>query len=386
MNTKTYITALICIICAVYACTEARHSEARICETVSNTQSSDYCADTLLFHECMEIHLQDSVREAFVSRIDRLIITGDTLYITDTKQRSVVAFNTKGEYLFRINHRGHGNKEYTDLIDVAYDKWKHELLFLVYPKAIFHYTPDGRHIRTTPVEEAYTDICADSTFYYLAEETYTNGIMTDKALAIMNKNSLNITRTIDIEHEQAPFCSLGRKLYSGVGDRIWFTRKFDYTLYSFSNGIALSDVIVNYGSREMGCQDRSTRWDCMELARYANENNYVYGMHNICDGQHTMVFSTNQNDINVMDKKKHSSISYRGIVQSTYGTQLRHYAVIDGSDAKCVFFFWPEEYDSARRSLRENPDITMKVSTEYLRLLATTDGRHNPVLFIYTPR
>ena len=108
--------------------------------------------DSLYFRLSDVVQLENN-KACVVNSIDKVLNIDDELYIFNSRRDEVAIFGLDGRHHRTINKVGRGKGEYIQLIDFTYDRYKDELLFLVSPSSIYHYSKHGDFIKKEPLKE-----------------------------------------------------------------------------------------------------------------------------------------------------------------------------------------------------------------------------------------
>ena len=73
-----------------------------------------------------------------IGRIEKLIITKTNIIVQDKIAEDIKVYDLHGKYLKRINHKGKGPGEYSEIKDIAYDERNTSLAVLNIKKIILY--------------------------------------------------------------------------------------------------------------------------------------------------------------------------------------------------------------------------------------------------------
>lgn len=169
-----------------------------------------------------------------IGKIDKMIITGDKIYIMDSNwAQQIFVFNKNGKLLFQIKRMGGGPKEYISLWDMQVDTIKNEVFIndaagLAY---IYYSTKDGSFIR----KEKAIQNCAAIRLGDKYLNILTNGqsfssedwqiIVSDKDSAIYKGFRMQPIQKNDWCNNTFQYDS---------ENNVWFTPSFSDTLYQIT--------------------------------------------------------------------------------------------------------------------------------------------------------
>ena len=170
-----------------------------------------------------------------VVEIDRMIEIDGNLCVFFQSQGKVAMFDGKGKFLREICRRGKGHGEYTQLVDVAYDKYNDEFLFLVAPSSIMRYSKTGIFKDKKELDKLYSEIAVDSSFIYLYNPTYTKDAKMDYTIECINKKNGERKQLLEMNEDYSPYSSVGFRMFA-TKQGVSFVRKFDNCIYDIKNG------------------------------------------------------------------------------------------------------------------------------------------------------
>ena len=97
------------------------------------------------------VQLENKPESAFTD-IDKLIVSGASIFMLDKRLEAVFCFDTSGHFRYRIQRVGHGPGEYTELDAMWVEPAKHELWLQSFvPARIIVYSYEGQFIREMSV-------------------------------------------------------------------------------------------------------------------------------------------------------------------------------------------------------------------------------------------
>lgn len=373
----------VCVALSFLSCAEqALVSESVVAVSLDSEQ--ERIADTTLFSSMREVRLE-SAPDCAINDIDKVLMADSTLYIMDRRQNKVLLFGLDGRHQGTIADIGRGRGEYIDLIDVAVDRYRRELLLLVYPKGIMHYTLDGKFKHKDELDGSFINICCDSAYYYLRRETFANKEEARHSLMSVNKETGEQRNLLSLGSERAPFCNMGGddRLYD-CGGRLFFTRYFDNNIYELADGGATALYSVDLGSYAFPESELKERFDCSELYLGAIKRNRIYAMTKLKVGRRYALMSSNLDNIVVFDTHTGRSFFTPSQLDRIYSTAIGlpcDYLPVSGTADKVSLVFPASAFTSVARINAEHPKAMRKHTLE---LVASFSEEDNPLLLICT--
>ncbi len=128
-----YLLPLFAI--AVVSCTGGKDSSGSVSQIVEIDLQKDYPFKKLILEEIADVEyipLETTDSVLLGKSLDRAF-SGDMVVLADKDKGTVAFFNRQGKLLRSFNHKGQGDREYTDLIAMCADFAKEEIFIYDYP-------------------------------------------------------------------------------------------------------------------------------------------------------------------------------------------------------------------------------------------------------------
>ena len=369
----------------VFAATILSCSDAvyRADMTFVMSRSETSLQDTILFSGC-EIVMLESDSSCIISNVDRLLQCDSMLYFFDRRTDNVIIFGANGRHIATVDDRGRGHNEYINLIDVAIDRYARELLLLVYPTGIMHYSLTGQFKSKQNLAGTYTDISCDSLHYYFRNETYANKKIPEWSVTSVEKATGRQTGLLPLEAEPAPFCSFGQRMFDC--GRIYMVRFFDNIVYELHDGLVRPRYVIDFGKYSFPKNKMKKRFDCNDLWETGKRNGFIYALSKFKTGTRFCVFSSNLFDINCSDNSTGECVHAMGVEDTRLGYTWRDYVPVEGTPGRIAVMLQPEMLSAVREQMEKNPGIKTKIKKALQELAGRHGVSENPVLLLYTLR
>ena len=133
MKALYYLLPLLAI--AVVSCTGGKDSSDAVSQIVEIDIQKDYPKKKLILDEIADVEyipLETTDSVLLGKSLDRAF-SGDMVVLADKDKGTVAFFNRQGKLLRSFNHKGQGDREYTDLIAMCADFAKEEIFIYDYP-------------------------------------------------------------------------------------------------------------------------------------------------------------------------------------------------------------------------------------------------------------
>ena len=371
----------ICILAiGLSSCSDVVYNNDNLHSVVINN-NEETVADTTLFSDKLTVKLETNDR-SIIGDVDKVMLSDTTIYIKDRRQKKIAFFGLSGKFVGSIQSIGKGHGEYIDLCDFTIDRSAKELLLLVYPYGIMHYTLDGKFKYKEELDKIYTDIACDDSYYYLRNETYANLKQAEYSLAIIDKKTGKKTEMLKLDNEYAPFCSFGQRIYDN--GRIFFTRFFDPTIYELTDGKAVPAYSMDFGKHTFPEEKMKKQFDCSELFSMSQKESYIYAMSKLKVGQKYMIFSSNLFDLNVFDTGTGDCTHYDKFKDIELDNNWPSFLPVDGTTDKVCVVLAARMFESAKNIVEKYPELRNKFSDKMIEMSQTSNKNDNPTLLIYS--
>ena len=338
--------------------------------------------DTMFFDCIKEIRMETNT-DCIISDIQKILQCDTLLYIKDIRQNKLFIFSQNGRHVNTIKDIGRGHGEYISLIDVAVDNNENEILLLVEPHGIMHYTLYGDFKYKEPLDCPYTDICCDSNYYYLRKETYANNKKADYSVTIINKRSKDKKNALELKEEYAPFCSIGPRIYDN-GDRLYFSRFFDNMIYELRDGDVKPKFSIDFNKYEFPSEKK--RSGCSDIFDFANKNKYMYTVSKLKTGKRFMILSSNLFDTSIIDME--TDICIHSLKRPMANDLKLHWTFypINGTDGDVCAVINTSAFTSLKTIIDQNPSEQSKFSEKAIKYANEFKTGDNPLIRIYRLR
>ena len=337
--------------------------------------------DTTYFDNMKVIKLEAN-KKSVIRNMAKVFDIDGKLYVFDSILDQIIIFDRNGKHQGTINRKGHGKGEYVRLVDVAYDKEKKELLCLVDPSSIMHYTINGDYIKTDKLDGYYTDISCNNSYIYLYRATYADKKTPEYTLTCINNNTGNKTELLPFSEEYAPFCSIGSKMFAN-GTDVTFVRKFDNNIYHVSDAAIDSSWVLNMNSFAFPKSKLTKKYECSEIYDLCKKNNYIYMLSNIVKGHEYVLFSSNLYGIHVASPISGKCRNYTNMNVTKYNIPVKVFVPFEGINSKCAFILYPSSVMNLKEMRERNPMIMKSINRAFFDDMKDITEESNPILFVY---
>lgn len=210
-------------------------------------KASDIFAD-------IELVPLETTDECLMSDVDKIVVAGDTIYLMDSRAKSILMFDRKGKFLSKIHRWGRGPGEYLTLDDFTVTRSGQIIVIDGEHMKLLFFDRDGGYISQKRLP-----------FYVDAVECV------DDRVAVFNGSSDNDRVIIwDMEKEEIlgshiPFDSIysarlisSARSLSKYGNEIYYQKENSSEIYSVGDGKLNRKWLVDFGGRNIDLEKIKT--------------------------------------------------------------------------------------------------------------------------------
>lgn len=175
----------------------------------------------------------DSSENCLIEKVDKVMISQDTLFVMDRSRRTVFVFSANdGRFINKISKTGRGPGEYIDLSDC--DIWHGLIYILSYPdKKLNVYSPNGEHIKSIELPNQYSKlkVVNGGKAWLYAENSNSdlyNFAQLDMASGTIDVKFDPFAENCSYHKEASPFCGQ-------CEDCLYVGKYFDSRIYALSD-------------------------------------------------------------------------------------------------------------------------------------------------------
>ena len=334
--------------------------------------------DTLIFEstQCMLCETNDSSLFMGITRAEKY---DSTYYFLDSRMRQIVMFDEEGRHVGSMRRIGSGQGEWSNIRDIAVDRYDRQLLVLAEPTSILYFDLQGNYLQSLRLDDYYNAIGVDETSIYLNKDSYVNNKLSDSSITIIDKQTGQTTEILPPLPEVAPYCYAQGKFISGTGDRLLYTRRFDNHIYELSADSVRVAYSIDWKDSQFPESEKNHQWECSELNETCREKNYVYSMGDFSESERYMLFTTNLFGTFLVDKQT-GEVKRFGVIENTScGISLPNYLPVGGSPGESIFVYPADLLLNIKEaSAKSNPN-SIRPGMKFVFDHITEDS--NPVIF-----
>jgi hypothetical protein len=185
--------------------------------------------------------------ESIIGTVSKIVVVNNTIYIFDTKSRSVLMFDKQGRYLNKIHKVGQGPNEYIDIEDFAVMK-NEDILVLDENKKLIQFNKN-----TTPSQTYKLPFYADAIECLNDSILIFNGSSFDDKVIVWD---LHKERTIGTFLKFDPKTSARiLKPLIKYEDQVYFTYQYSSTIYNVTSQGIEEKWFIDFGNRNIKMED-----------------------------------------------------------------------------------------------------------------------------------
>lgn len=221
----------------------------------------------------------ESSKDNLISYCNRLIVHEDTIVVFDLSQQIVFIFNTKGEFLRKINKQGKGPEEYIRVEDVHINKSGDLVLFDAPRRELLYFNLDGQFLRKEKISSIQSCFNIreynDGYLYFTGKKNNIDPEITNHYITIEDdkgrvKNFFDVSGVAEIKT-----LSPDNYLFVNSDHDIFFQEPYGKTIYKIGNNKIKGLFNIDLGKYSIPRQ----AFTCFDPNKFRQEyffnNNYM---------------------------------------------------------------------------------------------------------------
>ncbi|WP_106832089.1 6-bladed beta-propeller [Parabacteroides pacaensis] len=358
-------------------------------KTITLSSIKESFQDTVYFKEPQAIVLE-TTEESLMTSIRRIFTDDNRLFIYDRQLHNIFIFDITGKYISKIDSKGQGPGEYSQICDFTIDPIKkHIILLCDIPEKRMYFTYDGTFIKEESLPDFYLKLTTDGNYIYFEKGTLK---IEDYQLHILNTKTGEKRERLESLNIKNFYYANGN-LFSR-GKNILFVRRYDNSIYELKNGEVIKKYQVDF--KEHSVPDWLTKEEKTEVvAQECRKHDYIFSMTNVVDTDNYMMFYTNRG-ICLYDKTANILTGYKQMINSTWNPLFNdlftfYFPLENTNKIVCsidepsyikkiadLIIAQPDKIE-AKKFKKEHP----KLVEEIIHIGSKMTEDNNPVLFIY---
>lgn len=319
--------------------------------------------------------------QSVFSRINRISLYNNKIFILDRKMDAVFVFKETGEYLFKINSIGKGPHEYNSLMDFTIDKNNNEIiLYTDRPYALYVYNLKGQFNRKIKLDDLYFGISSlGDNAVLLNKKSKKNYLLfkydmlnsnVEEGIVKMNDKDISYKRN-----------SIGSS-YLNRDKNIHLTLPYSDLIYEYNENGIEAKYFIDFGSQKLPDNIYKQYKDFGGLFKYAKENNLGYGICDFRENKDYITFNCQLNKLVIFSKKTKKARVVKLIKNNNmfYGSYIAH----DGNDNKFISVSYAERFKKQMLIYKNKADVWKKVPNHIKQIDENISENDNPILVIDT--
>lgn len=241
--------ALLCISCLLICCKkEKREQSSEILQIDIPLQTAEIHlpADSLFCGK--EILALETTPDNLISKVDKLEITNDKLYLLDEQQDMIFIFDRKGKYITKIADIGRGPAEYIEISDFHIDD---QVLYLCTGGnggKIMCYDLDGKYQKSFRTEYACNRITTDSKSIYVFSN-YSNP--TRNNVSVFDKKENKLVKRYKSFPKQQEGIGFSSRCWTSCNNKVYAAFDYEYSIYTLQPDTCQIIARIGFGKNYM---------------------------------------------------------------------------------------------------------------------------------------
>lgn len=251
----------------------------------------------------LRIIVPETTDSSLITNVNRIRIYDGKIYILCSDNR-LLAFDMDGKCILQLSEVGSGPGQYINAKDFDIDCTDGSI-FMLADNRILRYKPDGSFSDEIAKVGYDHEIAVTKDYIYVSKNTYPDAKLEDYQITIINRKTNSISEKLPTLEEYAPFCSYAVHGLNRIGEKIWFTRKFDNKIYTLSDGNIDEWLSIEFGDRFF-VPATGERIECGELNNKTHDEKLIYTIGNVIATDSICIFATNQHTCGIVSVNDHS--------------------------------------------------------------------------------
>ena len=204
--------------------------------------------------DSIEIIPLEQTDESDIRLVWRLVTYKDRYYFFNGIQNpNVLVFDRQGNFIYRLDKKGQGPGEYTELDDIGIDKTREELLVLTGSQGIYRYDLDGRFIDRNPLSAQGDYIVIDSVGnIYQNVDCYEGNL--NSLLFITSKDSIYYNPVTPDDFVRLNQYAHSNSFASNNGT-VYYSEPYCDSIFNVTNGGKIPYLYINYNGKNFPTKD-----------------------------------------------------------------------------------------------------------------------------------
>ena len=385
---KYYYLLISLLLFLFLSCSNAENSQQIDSETVENIrvdmEEERVEGNFDDYFSAMEVIPLETNEHSIFGRIERISLYQDKIFILDTSTNSVLVFNNKGKFLFKLQNTGNGPKEYDSLMDFAIDRKNEQIiLYADRPYRFYYYDLEGNFIKTKNTDKLFFHIALQNEHLIKLNVSGEEFILNEHNLKTEEKKGfLPMT-------EMYKIFSSYRFEYPNVNkdENIHITFPYSNFVYEYTEKGVSPKYYIDFGEnkvsekvlkRIIGKEKKYFH----DVNNYAKKHNYGWGICNFRENKNYVTFTFNSINLVVYSKKTKKAKRFAFFIKD--GVPFLKYFVHNGNDNKLVSIYEADQFRKHTRQAMKKEKLWKK-RPEYLKKMYNeVSDDSNPLLVIYT--
>lgn len=331
------------------------------------------------YFENYEIIQLETTPESLIGTIDRISLFDNRIFILDNLTKSILVFNQKGKFIFRIKTIGKGPGEYLILSDFDLDREnKSIILYSDRPNKILQYDFDGNYLKETKLEEEiYSNISVlkDNIMLYAISPQI------GEYISEFSKDNISLReRHFDISEFSLKYpYQRTRYPLTCRSANIHFYAPLDYHIYQVSDGNVSAKYFLDFGKKSIKniLTEKVSNEDF-----YATLKDEKAGFHlsNFRELDKHIMFKYEPNMLVIYSKKERKANTYKYLENDLGGFPISNYFAHDGDDNSILDIIEPTYLARYKEIMKRHK---IKLNEEFVQLVQNSNTKQNPIILKY---
>ena len=328
-----------------------------------------------------ELVALETNKQSLFSRINRVFLFKERIFILDKDTKSVLVFSNKGKFINKIQNIGRGPNEYRSIMDFTIDEKNHHiLLYTDSPVKLLTYDLDCNFIKSMKTDKLYRWLSSHDN-----KRIFINGVARDENNMIKEENIDTKENQILLEKNSMDKMFVSYGLFTPTitkTEKTYISAPYSDTIYQYDKSGLGAKYFIDFGKNKISSKTINNIGTPREISSYAREKNLGFGVSNFRNVKNHLVFSYTNHPINIYSKKDKSLTSFKRFFK--HELPFLNYFAHSGNDNKIISILSASSFKTVMKYSKEK-SLQWKEIPNYIKdINGQIKLDSNPLLMIYT--
>jgi hypothetical protein len=325
----------------------------------------------------------ETTKHSIFSKIDRIILYKDKIFILDRKINVVLIFSDSGKFLNKIQHLGKGPMEYISLHDFTIDENKKQIiLYADRPSKLMFFNLDGQYIREEKTKDSFYNLGYKNNNLITLRKEEKGKMFLEYDLGKQLTSSF-----IYLNEKDKFFLRLGIESPNIIrsNKNIAISLPYSETIYEYDGNKVKPKYFIDFGKNKMPDNIFNKFDDNYQgIHKYMTKNQYGFGISNFRESKDYVTFNFYGNMIVIYSKVSKQSKAFSFFTNEKDQLPFYNYFAHDGDDNKIISIYSANQFKRQMSIYRKEINPWKKIPEYIKEIDRKSFSNNNPLLLVYT--